>query len=112
MGRFIDFVINAMPAGVSTGHSIIILGLAAFLGMGAVSFFGIRFGVAGVLFVGLAFGHFGLTIDHIVLEFARDFGLILFVYTIGIQIADQHPGYRAAALCRHGGEGRPRHYLA
>jgi len=100
MGRFIDFVINAMPAGVSTGHSIIILGLVAFLGMGAgaVSFFGIRFGVAGVLFVGLAFGHFGLTIDHTVLEFARDFGLILFVYTIGIQIG---PGF-AASLRRQG----------
>ena len=38
------------------------------------------------IFSGLAFGHFKLTMDHTIIEFAREFGLILFVFTIGIQV--------------------------
>lgn len=93
-------LIHMITAGAPTAQSIIILALVACLGMGvgAFSLFGVRLGVAGVLFVGLAFGHFGFTLDHTVLEFARDFGLILFVYTIGIQIG---PGF-AASLRRQG----------
>jgi putative transport protein len=47
-------------------------------------------GVAGVLFSGIAFGHFGFHIADPVLEFVRDFGLLLFVYTVGLQVG---PGF-------------------
>ncbi len=73
-------------------HSILILALvvAGGLVLGSLKFKGLTLGVAGVLFTGLAFGHFGLNISPEVLEFAREFGLILFVYTIGMQVG---PGF-------------------
>lgn len=81
------------PTGVA--HTALVLGLIAALGMavGGIRVFGISIGVAGVLFVGLVFGHFKIGIDKDVLEFARDFGLILFVYTIGVQVG---PGFLAS----------------
>jgi putative transport protein len=45
------------------------------------------------LFAGLIFGHFGFDIEHHTLEFLREFGLILFVFTIGLQIG---PGFFAS----------------
>lgn len=62
--------------------SVIALGVA----MGHLRLFGISIGIAGVLFSGLAFGHFHLVVDHKIIEFVREFGLILFVFTIGIQV--------------------------
>ncbi len=76
----------------TVAHSIFIFGLVACLGLlfGNFRVKGISLGVAGVLFSGLLFGHFGITIDHEILDFAREFGLILFVYTIGLQVG---PGF-------------------
>lgn len=54
---------------------------------------GIGLGVTGVLFTGITLGHFGLSIDERILEFVRDFGLILFVFTIGLQLG---PGFFAS----------------
>lgn len=56
------------------------------LGLGSLGFRGISLGTAGVLFVGIFFGQLGMHIDERILEFVRDFGLILFVYTIGLQV--------------------------
>jgi putative transport protein len=56
------------------------------LALGSLGFRGIRLGTAGVLFVGIFFGQLGMHIDERILEFVRDFGLILFVYTIGLQV--------------------------
>ena len=72
----------------SPAQAVAVLGLAIALGLalGHVRFFGIRLGVGGVLFSSLALGHFGLSLEHGVLEFAREFGLILFVYSIGMQV--------------------------
>jgi putative transport protein len=56
------------------------------LALGNLGFRGIRLGAAGVLFVGIFFGQLGLHFDERILEFVRDFGLILFVYTIGLQV--------------------------
>lgn len=47
---------------------------------------GIGLGPAGVLFSGILFGHFGAAIDHRIGEFAKELGLILFVFTIGLQL--------------------------
>lgn len=69
----------------------ILVAVAVFgLSIGHVKVRGVKLGVAGVLFAGIFFGHFKLTIPVDILGFVRDFGLILFVYTIGIQVG---PGF-------------------
>jgi putative transport protein len=60
------------------------------LGLGSIKFRGLGLGIAGVLFAGLAAGQLGVQINEHVLHFAREFGLILFVYTIGVQVG---PGF-------------------
>ncbi|MBN2310664.1 MAG: hypothetical protein JXR94_16955 [Candidatus Hydrogenedentes bacterium] len=72
----------------SVAGSVFVLGLAAALGLalGSVRVFRVRLGIAGVLFSGLLLGHFGLGLEPHVMAFAREFGLILFVYTVGIQV--------------------------
>ncbi|HXC35263.1 MAG TPA: putative transporter [Candidatus Acidoferrales bacterium] len=54
---------------------------------------GVGLGVTGILFAGIIAGHFGLHINQGILEFVRDFGLILFVFTIGLQLG---PGFFAS----------------
>lgn len=86
--------------GSSIAQSVVVLSLAIVIGLaiGLVRVKGIRLGVGGVLFSGLALAHFGIKIDHNILEFAREFGLILFVFTIGMQVG---PGF-ADSLRRRG----------
>ena len=81
--------------GHNTAHTVMILSLVIALGVavGHLRLFGISIGIAGVLFSGLAFGHFQLSINEEIIEFAREFGLILFVYTIGMQVG---PGFFAS----------------
>src|ERR1700690_209883 len=80
--------ITDLVSGQSTAHTVLILSLVITLGvaLGHLKFRGISLGIAGVLFTGLVFGHFHLTVSDEVLEFTREFGLILFVYTIGMQV--------------------------
>jgi putative transport protein len=66
--------------------AILCLVIATGLAIGSLAVKQLRFGVAGVLFSGLLFGHFGFRIDQHLLEFLREFGLILFVFTIGLQV--------------------------
>lgn len=54
---------------------------------------GVGLGIAGVLFAGIIVGHFGFHIEKGILEFVREFGLILFVFTIGLQLG---PGFFAS----------------
>jgi putative transport protein len=84
----------------SVAHSILALGvvIAAGLALGHVRVFGVSLGVAGVLFAGIASAHFGLTVNHHVLEFTRELGLVFFVFTIGMQVG---PGF-FASLRRQG----------
>ncbi|HLP42443.1 MAG TPA: putative transporter [Fibrobacteria bacterium] len=74
--------------GHSIAHAVLVLSAVIALGVGIGHFrlFGISLGIAGVLFSGLAFGHFGMVVEPAIIEFAREFGLILFVYTIGMQV--------------------------
>ena len=62
--------------------SIISIGLA----IGRIKFFGISLGSIIVLFVGLAFSYFGVKVNSDVLSFAKDFGLIIFIFYIGLQV--------------------------
>jgi putative transport protein len=83
MHWFVDLI-----TGHSIAHAVLVLSgvIALGIAIGHIRFFGITLGIAGVLFSGLLFGHFGLTINHEVLEFCREFGLILFVFTIGMHV--------------------------
>jgi putative transport protein len=71
-----------------TAHAIAILSLVCVAGMslGSIKVRGIKLGTAGVLFAAIITGHFGKPIDHHTLEFVKEFGLILFVFCIGLQI--------------------------
>ncbi len=83
MGWFLDLFTQD-----SVGHALFILCLVTVLGMvfGSIRILSFRLGVAGILFVGLLFGHFGVTINPVIWEFARDLGLILFVYSFGQEV--------------------------
>ena len=84
--------INDLIWGSGIGHSILLLSvvIAAGIQLGKIKVFGISLGITLVLFVGILLGHFGLTIDHSVLHFFKEFGLILFVYSVGMQVG---PGF-------------------
>ena len=84
--------INDLIWGSGIGHLILLLSvvIAAGIQLGKIKVFGISLGITLVLFVGILLGHFGLTIDHSVLHFFKEFGLILFVYSVGMQVG---PGF-------------------
>lgn len=73
-------------------QAVVVLSLISVIGMalGKIRLLGISLGVTFVFFVGIAAGHFGLTIDPSMLAFAESFGLILFVYALGLQVG---PGF-------------------
>jgi putative transport protein len=75
--------------------AVLILSLVGALGLvfASVKFRGVGLGIAGVLFAGIIIGHFGIHIESEILEFVREFGLILFVFTIGLQLG---PGFFAS----------------
>ena len=79
-------VIQPLLFGTGSATAAFWIGLTAFAGVlfGKFEVRRIRLGAAGVLFSGLLFAHFGAKVDHHVLHFVREFGLILFVFTIGI----------------------------
>ena len=74
--------------GTGVAHSIFIYSLVIAIGvlLGKVKFFGISLGATFVLFVGLLAGHFGFEIDESTLKFIQEFGLILFIFSIGLQV--------------------------
>src|ERR1700750_1536211 len=76
-------------------HAIGALAFVCVLGMslGSLKFRGIGLGTAGVLFAGIIVGHFGKPVDSHTLQFVKEFGLVLFVFTMGLQLG---PGFFAA----------------
>jgi putative transport protein len=79
--------------GTGIAHSILVLAFAIALGitLGAkLKFKGMTLGITWILFCAIACSHFGMTLDPLVESFAKDFGLILFVYSIGLQVG---PGF-------------------
>jgi putative transport protein len=71
---------------------ILVISITAILGLliGSVKVRGIKLGVAGMLFSGLLLGHFGFSLDPHLLSFLKEFGLALFVFTVGLQLG---PGF-------------------
>ena len=86
-------MIHDLFFGTGIAHSIFVLAFAIGLGifLGAeLKFKGITLGITWILFCAIACSHFGMTLDPLVESFAKDFGLILFVYSIGLQVG---PGF-------------------
>ena len=94
--RWIDSVLFGLPA--IKAVTLISLVCALGLMLGKLRFKGISLGVAFVFFVGILAGSLGFEIDHDMLVYAEDFGLIIFVYVLGLQVG---PGFVSAF--RHGG---------
>ena len=78
--------------GGGVAHSVLVLALVVAFGivLGKVKVAGVSLGVTGILFVGIAFSYFGMNIDQHLMHFLKEFGLILFVYSIGLQVG---PGF-------------------
>lgn len=74
--------------GGGVAHSVMLLSLVITLGLflGKVRIKGISLGHAWILFIGLTFGYFYFNLDQHLLHFLKEFGLILFVYSIGLEI--------------------------
>jgi putative transport protein len=79
----------------SIAQSVIIYGLVIAIGiwLGRLKIAGISLGITWVLFAGLAFSYFGVEINKGTEDFMKEFGLILFVYAIGLQVG---PGFWAS----------------
>jgi len=71
-----------------TAHAVLLLCLTIFIGIiiGKPKIKGINLGIAGVLFSGLLIGHFGGEINYEVMHFAKEMGLIFFVFSIGLEV--------------------------
>lgn len=82
-----DWFIDLMT-GSSVAHAILVYSFVIAIGviLGKVKFFGISLGATFVLFVGIAAGHFGWAVDPSILKFIQEFGLILFIFSIGLQV--------------------------
>ena len=81
--------LNSLFFGTGVPHSIFILTLAIAGGISLshhLKFKGITLGITWILFCAIAMSHFGMHLDPMVETFAKDFGLILFVYSIGLQV--------------------------
>ena len=72
----------------SIAHIVVLYAFVISLGvlLGKIKIFGVSLGVTFVLFAGILVGHFGFTGNPAILSFLQDFGLILFVYCIGLQV--------------------------
>ena len=78
--------------GQGTGHSIMLLSLVIAIGLllGRIKVKGVSLGSTWILFVGILLSHLGFRADSSLLHFLKEFGLILFVFSIGLQVG---PGF-------------------
>ena len=81
--------------GGGVAHSVLILSLVIAFGimLAKIKVAGGSLGITWILFVGIVFGHFDMTLNEHLLHFMKEFGLILFVYSIGLQVG---PGFFSA----------------
>ena len=81
-------------------QAVLILSLisATGLALGKIKIFGVSLGVTFVFFAGIIAGHFGVTVDPEMLALAQNFGLIIYIYSLGVQVG---PGFFSSF--KHGG---------
>lgn len=84
--------LNELFFGDGIAHTVLLFAAVIALGitLGKIKIFGISLGITFVLFVGILLGHFGFRVNPDILHFMKEFGLILFVYSIGLQVG---PGF-------------------
>ncbi|MCM1033965.1 MAG: putative transporter [Odoribacter sp.] len=88
-----DWITELLAPGSTSIASTLVLYsfvIAAGIFIGKLKVAGVSLGVTFVLFVGILMGHFGYTVDNNILKFVREFGLILFIFAIGLQVG---PGF-------------------
>lgn len=93
-------ILNSLFFSPSAIQAVVVLSLICAMGLalGKLRILGVSLGVAFVFFIGIVAGHFGLQLEPHVLDYAESFGLILFVYALGLQVG---PGFFSSFL--HGG---------
>lgn len=86
--------------GGGIAHAVLTFALTITIGilLGKIKIGGVSLGITWILFVGIVLSHFGMTVDNEVRHFVQEFGLILFVFSIGLQVG---PGFFASF--KHGG---------
>ena len=91
---------NELIFGTGIAHTILLFALVIATGiyLGRFKVKGVSIGSTWILFVGILLSHFGFRADPHILSFMKDFGLILFVFSIGLQVG---PGFFSSF--RHGG---------
>ena len=84
--------LESLFMGSGIAHTMLVLSLVITGGimLSKIKIGGISIGVTWILFVGIVVGHFGMTVDENTLHFIKEFGLILFVFSIGLQVG---PGF-------------------
>ena len=89
-----DWIVDLLSK-QSFAQTIIIFGIVIALGIwfGKIKIFGVSLGVTWVLFIGLFFSFMGVSINPELQDFLKEFGLVLFVYTLGLQVG---PGFFAS----------------
>lgn len=82
-----EWIINLFT-GSSIWHSIMLLAITIALGiqLGKIKIAKVSLGITWILFVGIALSHFGLRLNSTILNFTKEFGMVLFVYSIGLQV--------------------------
>ncbi|MDE7092898.1 MAG: transporter, partial [Muribaculaceae bacterium] len=87
-----DLINLLSPHNLDLGATIILYSFVIAVGLclGKLKVKGVSLGVTFVLFVGILMGHFGYEVDANILKFVREFGLILFIFAIGLQVG---PGF-------------------
>ena len=88
-----DFISELfLPGNTSIASTLVLYSfvIAAGIYIGKMRISGVSLGVTFVLFVGILMGHFGYVVDNAILKFVREFGLILFIFSIGLQVG---PGF-------------------
>lgn len=88
-----DWLVDLLVPGNESIASTLVLYsfvIAAGIYIGKLKFFGVSLGVTFVLFVGILMGHLGYVVNDNILKFVREFGLILFIFSIGLQVG---PGF-------------------
>lgn len=81
-----------LPGSQSIASTLVLYSfvIAAGIYIGKLKIFGVSLGVTFVLFVGILMGHLGYVVDSDILKFVRELGLILFIFSIGLQVG---PGF-------------------
>lgn len=88
-----DWLINLLaPGSEALANSVLLYSFVIFAGiwLGKIKICGVSLGVTFVLFIGILMGHLGYAVEANTLHFLREFGLILFIFSIGMQVG---PGF-------------------